>query len=283
MFSCFQIDTKKEAENKVTELASPAEIAEEELTLDQPRPRRNPKPSKKKLAALKGADDITDEMQKPVVSQKEKNVKRKASVNNKDETNASETVEMRSQKQKCKKSRKTEVKSNIEEVTSGREQMVPQKQKSTSKGKAVVENHEKVANAKRVQNLLMRRKHFAASDKDTSERTEIIEVEEEGEVSGSEDTSDFAPRKRLVHACSSPPLYKSPDGYLTSHQNKQSLILTNSSPPLHQWSVDNFNSPQHKQPLQSSGGNFNSPQHQQPPCLANKSHPLHCGNVNSPQ
>lgn len=160
MFSCFQIDTKKEAENKVTELVSPAEIGEEELTLDQPRPRRNPKPSKKKLAALRDADDdITDEMQKSVVSWRQKNVKRKADVENEDETNASGTEEMRSQKQKRKKANKTEVKSNISGVASGREQMVPQKQKSTSKEKAVVENHENkivaVANAKRVQNLLL--------------------------------------------------------------------------------------------------------------------------------
>lgn len=42
--------------------------------------------------------------------------------------------------------------------------MVPQKQKSTSKRQAVVENYDNeivaVANAKRVQNLLMRRQHF---------------------------------------------------------------------------------------------------------------------------
>lgn len=152
----------------------------------------------------------------------------------------------------------------------------------------MVENHENkivaVANAKRVQNFLLRRQHFAASDKNTSERTEIIEVEE-GEVSGSEDTSDFAP------------------------QNQQSLSVTNSSPPLHQSSGDdfnslqqqqslqssggNFNSPQHQQPLHSSGGNFNSLKHQQP--LQSSGHNLNspehqqpleqssCGNFNSPQ
>ena len=184
LFSRFQIDTKKEAENKVTELVSPAVIVEEELTLDQPRPRRNTKPSKKKLAALTDTDDITNEMQKPVVSQRQKNVKRKAGVENKDETNASGTEEMRSQKEKPNKLRKTG-------AASGRDQMVPQRQKNTSKGKGVVENQEKeivaVANAKRVQNLLMRRQHFAASDKDNSDRTEIIKAEEEVEVSGSEE------------------------------------------------------------------------------------------------
>ena len=102
MFSCFQIDTKKEAENKVTELVSPAEIVEEELTLDQPRPCRNPKPSKKKLAALNDNDDIANEMQKPMVSQRQKNVKRKAGVENKDEMNASGTEELGSQKEKPK-------------------------------------------------------------------------------------------------------------------------------------------------------------------------------------
>ena len=146
--------------------------------------------------------------------------------------------------------------------------MVPQKQKNTGKGKAVVENQEKeivaVANAKRVQNLLMQRLHFAASDKDNSERTEIIKAEEEGEVSGSEDISDFASRKRFVQGCTSPPLHKSPDGYLNSPHNHQSLSVTNSSPPPCQSSGDNFNSLQHQQSLQSSGGNFNSPQHQQP-------------------
>ena len=246
MFSCFQIDTKKEAENKVTELVSPAEFVEEELTLDQPRPRRNPKPSKKKLAALTDADDITNEKQKPVVSQRQKNVKRKADETNNDETNASAPDEMRSQKQKHKKSRKTGAKGNI----------------------TVAENQEKeivaVANAKRVQNLLMRRHHFTEIDKDNSERSEIIDVDEEREVSGSEDTPDFAPRKRFVHACSSTPLHKSPDGYLNSAQNHQSLGVKTSSPPLCQFSGDDFNSLQHQQPCQSSGDNFNSPYDQQP-------------------
>ena len=274
MFSCFQIDTKKEAENKVTELVSPAEFVEEELTLDQPRPRRNPKPSKKKLAALTDADDITNEKQKPVVSQRQKNVKRKADETNNDETNASAPDEMRSQKQKHKKSRKTGAKGNI----------------------TVVENQEKeivaVANAKRVQNLLMRRHHFTEIDKDNSERSEIIDVDEEREVSGSEDTSDFAPRKRFVHACSSPPLHKSPDGYLNSAQNHQSLGVKTSSPPLCQFSGDDFDSLQHQQPCQSSGDNFNSPYDQQPLQSSGghlnslqRQQPLQSsgGNFNSPQ
>lgn len=85
--------------------------------------------------------------------------------------------------------------------------------------------------------------------------------------------------------------------------------MTNSSPPLHQSSGDdfnslqqqqslqssggNFNSPQHLQPLHSSGGNFNSLKHQQP--LQSSGHNLNspehqqpleqssCGNFNSPQ
>jgi len=63
MFLFFQLDTKKEAENKVTELVSPAEMVKEESTLDGPRPRQNPKPSKKKLAALEDADDNANEKQ----------------------------------------------------------------------------------------------------------------------------------------------------------------------------------------------------------------------------
>lgn len=92
---------------------------EEESTLDRPWPRRNLKPSKKKLAALEDNDDNADEIQKPVVSQRQKNVKRKADVENKDEGTTSGKEEMGSQKQKHKKSRKPEVKSNITKVASG--------------------------------------------------------------------------------------------------------------------------------------------------------------------
>ena len=108
--------------------------------------------------------------------------------------------EMESQKQKLKRSRKQELKSNVTEVASGREQTVPQKKKS--KRKAEVGNHDNeivaVANAKRVQNLLTRRQHVTVSDEDNLVRTEIIEVEEEGEESGSEETSDLAQKKRFV-------------------------------------------------------------------------------------
>lgn len=92
---------------------------EEESTLDQPWPCRNLKPSKKKLAALEDNDDNADEIQKPMVSQRQKNVKRKADVENKDEGTTSGKEEMGSQKQKHKKSRKPEVKSNITKVASG--------------------------------------------------------------------------------------------------------------------------------------------------------------------
>ena len=75
-------------------------------------------------------------------------------------------------------------------------------QKEKSKRKAVVENHDNeviaVANAKRVQNLLTPRQHVTVSDEDNLVRTQIIEVEEDGEESGSEETSDLAQKKRFV-------------------------------------------------------------------------------------
>lgn len=320
MFLFFQLDTKKEAENKVTELVSPAEMVEEESTLDGPRPRRNPKPSKKKLAALEDADDNANEKQEPVVSQRPGNMKRKADVESTDEEIFSGKEEMESRKQKRKKSRKQELKSDVTEVASGREQMVPQKKKS--KRKAEVGNHDNeivaVANAKRVQNLLTRRQHVTVSDEDNLVRTEIIEVEEE---SGSEETSDLAQKKRFVQNL--PTLPQSSDGDFSSPQHHQSFG-GNSSPPLHQASGSNFHWPQHQQAPQSSRGNFSSPQysagnfnshqHQQPPVslgenfkspqhqhspqfsdgnfnspqhhtpsVANSSTPLHCGNFSSPQ
>lgn len=311
MILCFQLDTKKEAENKVTKLGSPAEMVEEESTLDGPRPRRNPKPSKKKLAALEDTDGNADEKQELVVSQRRENMKRKADVESTDEEIVSGKEEMVSQKQKRKKSRKQDRKSNVTEVASGQEQTVPQKKKSNRK--AVV-NHENeivaVANAKRVQNLLTRRQHVTVSDEDNLVRTEIIEVEDEGKESGSEETSDLAQKKRFVQNLPASP--RSSDGDFSLPQHHQSLGATNSSPPLHQasgsnfhspqqapqFSRGNFNSPEYQQPPQYSvgnfnlhqhqhspqfsGGNFNSPQHQAP-AVANSSTPLHCGNFSSPQ
>ena len=319
MFLFFQLDTKKEAENKVTELVSPAEMVEEESTLDGPRPQRNPKPPKKKLAALEDADDNANEKQEPVVSQRPGNMKRKADVESTDEEIFSGKEEMESRKQKRKRLRKQGLKSDVTEVASGREQMVPQKKKS--KRKAEVGNHDNeivaVANAKRVQNLLTRRQHVTVSDEDNLVRTEIIEVEEE---SGSEETSDLAQKKRFVQNL--PTLPQSSDGDFSSPQHHQSFG-GNSSPPLHQASGSNFHWPQHQQAPQSSRGNFSSPQysagnfnshqHQQPPVslgenfkspqhqhspqfsdgnfnspqhhtpsVANSSTPLHCGNFSSP-
>ena len=151
---------------------------------------------------------------------------------------------MESQKQKHKRSRKQELKSNVTEVASGREQTVPQKNKS--KRKAEAGNHDNeivaVANAKRVQNLLTRRQHVTVSDEDNLVRTEIIEVEEEGEESGSEETSDLAQKKRFVQNLPTSP--QSSDGHFSSSQHHQSFGGY-SSTPLHQASGSNFHWPQH--------------------------------------
>ncbi|XP_068756648.1 uncharacterized protein [Montipora capricornis] len=286
-------------------------MVEEESTLDGPRPQRNPKPSKKKLAALEDTDGNADEKQELVVSQRQENMKRKADVESTDEEIVSGKEEMESQKQKRKKSRKQERKSNVTEVASGQEQTVSQKKKSNRK--AVVNDENEivaVANAKRVQNLLTRRQHVTVSDEDNLVTTEIIEVEDEGEESGSEETSDLAQKKRFVQNLPTSP--QSSDKDFSSPQHHQSLGATNSSPLLHQasgsnfhspqqapqlsrgnfnspeyqqppqYSVGNFNSHQHQHSPQFSGGNFNSPQHQAP-AVANSSTPLHCGNFSSPQ
>lgn len=57
-------DTRKEAENKINELVTPHEIKEPFITLDGPRPCREPKPSKRKLAALENAVENISEKNK---------------------------------------------------------------------------------------------------------------------------------------------------------------------------------------------------------------------------
>ena len=95
------------------------------------------------------------------------------------------------------------------------------------KVREVEENHENeivgVANAKRVQNLLTRRQHVTVSDEDNLVRTQIIEVEEDGEESGSEETSDLAQKKRFVQNL--PPSPQSSDGDFSSPQQHQSHLL----------------------------------------------------------
>lgn len=68
LFFSQYVDTKKEAKDKVTELVFPQEV--EETNLDGPRPRRDPKPSKKKLASLENADETSETMKESEVSQK---------------------------------------------------------------------------------------------------------------------------------------------------------------------------------------------------------------------
>ena len=100
-------------------------------------------------------------------------------------------------------------------------------QKKKSKRKAVVENHDNeviaVANAKRVQNLLTRRQHVTVSDEDNLVRTQIIEVQEDGEESGSEETSDLAQKKRFMQNLPTSP--QSSDGDFSSPQQHQSHLL----------------------------------------------------------
>ena len=209
-----------------------------------------------------------------------------------------------SQKQKRKKSRKAEVSNNDNGIVFGKEQLVSQKQKS----KSAEGNYDKeivtVANAKRVQNLLMRRQQITVSDDESIDETEII-VEE---VSGSEKTSDHTNRKEFEQL--SPLSHQSPDGYFNSTQHQQSMGVINSSPPpsrenfgstqqrsgvitsgsavmvLHPSSGANFCTPQHQQTSdvhvngsspsvrQSSPNNLSTPQHQQPPVVTNSSPPL---------
>ena len=165
-----------------------------------------------------------------------------------------------SQKQKCKKSRKAEVSNNDNDIVFGKEQLVSQKQKS----KSAEGNYDKeivtVANAKRVQNLLMRRQLITVSDDESIGETEIIGAKKVPvhveEVSGSEKTSCHTNR--------------SPDGYFNSTQHQQSMGVINSSPPP---SRENFGSTQYQQPpvvtnssphlRHSSGSNFSTPPHRQ--------------------
>ena len=190
---------------------------------------------------------------------------------------------------------------NDNDIVFGKEQLVSQKQKS----KSAEGNYDKeivtVANAKRVQNLLMRRQLITVSDDESIGETEIIGAKKVPvhveEVSGSEKTSCHTNR--------------SPDGYFNSTQHQQSMGVINSSPPpsrenfgstqyqqpsgvitsgsavmvLHPSSGANFSTPQHQQTSdisgsspslrQSSPNNLCTPQHQQPPVVTNSSPHLH--------
>ena len=153
------------------------------------------------------------------------------------------------------------------------DQSVFQKQKS--KKKAEVDNNEKeiaaAANAKRVQNLLMRRQQFTVGDGEA----EIIDIDKEEEASGSDvNFKSTQAQQSLGVTNSMPPFCQSPGGYFRSANGQQPLGVANGSlaPALHPSdSGSNLNRQQHQQhpgvinssPFlsQSSGKNLSSPQH----------------------
>lgn len=222
---------------------------------------------------MENAEENSEKMLDPgVISQQQKNLKRKAVVEKDGDTVSEKEVKV-SQKQKRKKLRKAEVSNNDNDIVFGKEQLVSQKQKS----KSAEGNYDKeivtVANAKRVQNLLMRRQQITVSDDESIGETEIIGAKKVHveEVSGSEKTSDHTNRKEFVQI--SPPSHQSSDGYFDSTQHQQSMGVINTSLPL---SRENFASPQYQQSSgvitsgsavmglhPSSGANFSTPQHQQ--------------------
>lgn len=245
---------------------------------------------------MENADENSEKMLDPgVISQQQKNLKRKAVVEKDGDTVSGKEVKV-SQKQKRKKSRKAEVNNNDNDMVFGQEQLVSRKQKS----KSAEGNYDKeivtVANAKRVQKLLMRRQQITVSDDENTDETEItgakkVHVEE---VSGSEKTSDRTNRKEFVQI--SPPSHQSSDGYFNSTQHQQSMGVINSSPPP---SGENFGLPQYQQPSgvitsgsavvvlhPSSGANFSTPEHQQTSDVSGRSPPLHqssANNLSTPQ
>ncbi len=274
------LDSKKEADNKVTELVSPPQI--EQSTLDGPRPRRDPKPTKKKLAAMENAE--TEKSQEPeVVPQKGKNMKRRAVEKNNEEIVSGKEVIV-SQKQKSKKSRRSE--ENDKDTVSGQEESVSQKPKSKKKApstEAVVGNDNEivtVANTKRVQNLLMRRQQsITVSDDENSDEDETVEVRKEEERSES--------KKAIQHQQSSSGNFASPK-YQQLPGVANSLQVPASA--LHPSSGGNVCISQHQHPIrntctsplrQSSDTSVSSTQHQQHSGASNNSPPsYHFADVN---
>lgn len=292
LFFSQYVDTKKEAKDKVTELVCPQEV--EETNLDGPRPRRDPKPSKKKLASLENADETSETMKESEVSQKRKNMKKIELV----EINAKIVPgkEENMPKRKKRKSKQAEVNTDDNHT----ELSVSEKQKSQKK--AEVDNSEKeivaAANAKRVQNLLIRRQQFTASDSgENTGAAEIIDIDKEQESSGSDlNIKSTQAQQSLGVTKGMPPFCQSSGGNfgsvnsqqplgiasgslalalhpsdsgsnLSGQQHQQHPGVTNSSPLLSQSSGKNFSSPQHpgvssSSPLQQSfHGNFRTPQH----------------------
>ena len=279
LISCFHRDTKKEAENKVNELVTPQEIEEPVTTLDGPRPRREPKPSKRKLAALENSvENISQKNQESNASQKQKHMKRKAEVEDKDGTAPVNEI-IASQKHKHKKSRKTAGNLNDgDNHVSGQKQLVFKKQKSKRKGEQETNDQEivTVANAKRVQNLLLRRQQITVSDDENPDGSETIEAQTV------EKTSDLTQGKESVPPCTSLPLHQSPAGHFNSPQHQQSSDVMYCLPSPQQSLGGSIGSPQY-QP-QPGETNFLTPQHRQPSCVTNSLPPVHqSSGANTPQ
>ncbi|PFX26492.1 hypothetical protein AWC38_SpisGene8835 [Stylophora pistillata] len=272
-------DTKKEAENKVNELVTPQEIEEPVTTLDGPRPRREPKPSKRKLAALENSvENITQKNQESNAFQKQKHMKRKAVVEDKDGT-APVNEKMASQKHKHKNSRKIAGNLNDGDIhVSGQKQLVFKKQKSKRKGEQETNDQEivTVAKAKRVQNLLLRRQQITVSEDENPDGSETIEAQTV------EKTSDLTRGKESVPPCTSLPLHQSPAGHFNSARHQQSSDVMYSLPSPQQSLGGSIGSPQY-QP-QPGETNFLTPQHRQPSCVTNSLPPVHQSSVaNTPQ
>ena len=152
----------------VTSLVSPSvKDAEQEPDVDAPRPRRQPKPSKKKLEDLEN----TQQCEEP---------KRK----------------------KTRKEPETEEGQNLKEPSSKQKQInkepeVSQKKKSVSKKRKAVDPKDtqdrgfiSAANTQRVQNLLERRKH-------ASWKPEVVEIEEgEEENKTNQPASSVQPKSK---------------------------------------------------------------------------------------
>ena len=238
-------------------------------------------------------------MKESEVSQKRKNtcMKKKELVENNAKI-VSGKVENMPQRKKQKKSKQAEVNTDDNHT----ELSVSQKQKSRKK--AEVDNSEKEivasANAKRVQNLLMRRQQFTVSDSgENTGAAEIIDIDKEQEASGSDvNFKSTQAQQSLVGVTNSvPPFCQSsggnfgsansqqplgiasgplapvlhpsdPGSNLSGQQHQQHPGVTNNSPLLSQSSRKNFSSPQHSgvsssSPLQQSfHSNFRTPQHQ---------------------
>ncbi|KAJ7394563.1 hypothetical protein OS493_000379, partial [Desmophyllum pertusum] len=222
---------------------------EEEPTLDGRRPRREPKPSKKKLAELD-----TEENEENEENKETKTKKRKVEAKIKD--NEKSVV---SQKQK-RKTKKAEDETNDKEIVAA-------------------------ANAKRVQKLLKQRQQpVTVSDdedeEDVAKGSEIIEVEKEREVRGSGKTSEqedilAIPQQSSDVTINTPPVQQPPGVTINTPPVRQPPGVTINTPPVRQPPGVSINTPPVRQPpgvinntppvRQPPGVTINTPPVQQPP------------------